>query len=153
MSETVEYKPLETPGVRSLIRLLRAQDTYGAWEGKSDELLLAPFIVDKEKRKTIPVIGDPDPQTLWRFDIYYNALALAIGELGGGVVVSSVTKISHEGFGRVLLVAGRLVVLDRHVRDMHRFGFLSFERLGTDTDKLISQALEVLQAHPEVAQL
>ena len=34
-------------------------------------------------------------------------------------------KMSHEGFGRMILTAGRLIVVNKHLRDVHRFGFES----------------------------
>ena len=36
------------------------------WETKSDLDLLAPYILDKEARRALPIIGDPDPDTIWR---------------------------------------------------------------------------------------
>jgi len=42
---------LQRPFLATLVRLLRAEDTYGAWEGKSDEQLLRPFVVTKEERR------------------------------------------------------------------------------------------------------
>ena len=47
-----------------LVQQIRAQDTHGSWDRKSDMELLAPFIVDKEARRALPIIGDPDPDTL-----------------------------------------------------------------------------------------
>ena len=52
--------------VQELVKQVRAQDTYGAWNKKGDEPLLASFILDKEKRRSMPVVGDPDAQTLAR---------------------------------------------------------------------------------------
>ena len=64
MSETIETTPDQgvRPGIpKTLVSLIRAEDTYGAWEGKSDDILLRPFILTKEERRLIPIIGDPDP--------------------------------------------------------------------------------------------
>ena len=36
---------------RELIKQWRAQDTHGAWEGKSDATLLEPYILTREKRR------------------------------------------------------------------------------------------------------
>ena len=55
--------------LNELVKLWRAQDSYGAWEGKSDVQLLEPYVVDREKRKEIPIIGDPDPEMLWRLEL------------------------------------------------------------------------------------
>ena len=135
-----------------LVQVIRAHDSFGAWEGKSEDVLIEPFVVDKARRKTIPVIGDPDPNTLARFKQFHSALALAI-EKRTGIMASPIFELSHEGFGRVVLTASRLVVISRHVRDIHRFGFLSLEALEEDAGKLIDQAAELIGRFPEVATL
>src|ERR1019366_2588455 len=93
---------METTFVRELVKIWRAQDTHGAWEGKSDELLLAPYIVTREQRREMPIIGDPDPEVLWRVELFFNAVGLAIERSTGGMV-SPMMKMSHEGFRRLVL--------------------------------------------------
>ena len=90
------------------------------WKDRLD--LLEPYIVDKEKRREMPIMGDPDPETLWRLELFYNAVGLAI-ERETGIMVSPMMKMHHEGFGRMVLTAGRLIVINKHLRDVHRFGF------------------------------
>jgi probable nitrogen fixation protein len=70
--------PMQSLFVKELIKQWRAQDAHGAWEGKSDAKLLAPYIVTKEQRRQMPIIDDPDPEVLWRVELYYNAIGLAI---------------------------------------------------------------------------
>ena len=60
-------------------------------------------------------------------------------------------KMSHEGFGRVLLTMGKLVVLSKHLRDVHRFGFETLEKLAAEGDKHVAAALEAINTYPEVA--
>ncbi|WP_106797769.1 NifX-associated nitrogen fixation protein, partial [Rhizobium sp. H4] len=93
---------LATPFLRCLIRLIRAQDAHGAWEGKSDTDLLADFILTKEQRRKIPIIGDPDPDVLWRLQNFYSCVGLVIEECTG-LLASPIMTIGHEGFGRLLL--------------------------------------------------
>ena len=57
-----------SPFLGSLARLVRSEDTFGAWDKKRDVDLLAPFIVTKEARRTLPIIGDPDPDVLHRVE-------------------------------------------------------------------------------------
>ena len=38
---------LATPFLQTLVRLLRAQDSYGAWEKKSDPELLGDYVVTR----------------------------------------------------------------------------------------------------------
>jgi probable nitrogen fixation protein len=145
-----DIAPMDTVFIKELVKQWRAQDSYGAWEGKSDEQLLEPYILDKEKRKEIPIIGDPDPETLWRMELYYNAIGLSI-ERASGIMVTPMLKMSHEGFGRQILIAGRLIVLNKMLRDVHRFGFPTMEKLAEEGQKAVSNAIEMIEAYPEVA--
>lgn len=146
----VPTNPMESVFVKELIKQWRAQDTHGAWERKSDVQLLEPYVVTKERRREIPIIGDPDPEILWRLELFYNAVGLAI-ERTTGIMVSPMMKMHHEGFGRMVLTAGRLVVVNKHLRDVHRFGFESWDKLAAEGEKLVAQAVEMINAFPEVA--
>lgn len=140
----------ESVFINELVKQWRAQDLHGAWEGKSDLDLLEPYILDKEKRKEIPLIGDPDPETLWRLELFYNAVGLSI-ERATGIMVSPIMKMHHEGFGRMVLTAGRLVVVNKHLRDIHRFGFPTYEKMAEEGEKLVASAVEMITKYPEVA--
>lgn len=141
--------PLATSFVKELIKQWRAQDTHGAWSGKSDETLLAPYVVTREQRREMPIIGDPDPETLWRLELFYNAVGLAI-ERQTGSIATPMMKMSHEGFGRMVLMAGRLVVVNKHLRDVHRFGFESMDKLAEEGGKLVDSGVEMIRKFPEV---
>lgn len=150
IAETPAATPaLESPFVRELIKQWRAQDTHGAWEGKSDETLLAPYIISKEQRRGMPIIGDPDPETLWRLELFYNAVGLAI-ERQTGSIATPMMKMSHEGFGRMVLMAGRLVVVNKYLRDVHRFGFETMEKLAADGEKTVNAAVDMIKTYPDV---
>ncbi len=133
-----------------LAKQYRAQDTYGTWDNKNDEQLLAPYLIDKEQRRSIPIIGDPDPETLWRLELFYNAVGLAV-ERRTGIMVAPMMKMSHEGFGRMVLTAGRLVVVNKYLRDVHRFGFNDLNVLAEEGGKLVGAAVEMIGKFPEVA--
>ncbi len=142
---------LASPFVQQLIKQLRAQDTHGAWEGKSDMQLLKPYVHTPEERRAIPIMGDPDPEILWRLEIFYNAIAVAI-ERETGQMVSPMMKMSHEGFGRLVLIAGRLVVVNKQLRDVHRFGFSSLAKLSEAGTKFLDEAVAMIREYPAVAQ-
>jgi probable nitrogen fixation protein len=141
---------VESAFVKELIKQWRAQDAHGAWDRKSDLNLLEPYILDNEKRRQMPIIGDPDPETIWRIELFYNAVGLAI-ERVTGVMVSPMMKMHHEGFGRMILTAGRLVVVNKQLRDMHRFGFDSLAKLAQEGEKLVAAGVEMIEKFPEVA--
>ena len=140
----------ESVFIRELVKQWRAQDTHGTWDKKGDLELLAPYIVDKEARKQIPIIGDPDPEILWRLELFYNAVGLAI-ERATGIMVQPMMKMSHEGFGRMILIAGRLIVVNKQLRDVHRFGFETLEKLAAEGEKLVAAGVEMIEKFPQVA--
>ena len=140
----------ELPFMKELIKIWRAQDTHGTWETKSDLDLLAPYVLDKEARRALPIIGDPDPETIWRMELFFNAVALSI-ERATGVMISPMLKMSHEGFGRMVLIGGRLIVVNKQLRDVHRFGFDSFEKLASEGDKYVQSGVEMIEKFPDVA--
>jgi probable nitrogen fixation protein len=141
---------LQDPFIRELIKQIRAQDTHGTWEGKSDAKLLEPYILTAEQRRALPMMGDPDPDTLWRLDLFHNAIGLSI-ERATGCMVSPMMKMSHEGFGRAVLTAGRLIVVNRHLRDVHRFGYASLAKLAEAGNKLVNEGIGMVETYKEVA--
>lgn len=152
MLETAEQSaPRESDFLRELVKIWRAQDAHGVWEGKSDEALLAPYIVTREQRREMPIMGDPDPEVLWRLELFFNAVGLAI-ERRTGVMVSPMMKMSHEGFGRLVLIAGRLVVVNKQLRDVHRFGFESLEKLAAEGGKFVAAGVAMIEQFSAVAQ-
>jgi len=151
LAETpTDNDPWKSAFVQELVKQWRAQDTHGAWEGKDDATLLAPYIITKEQRKEMPIIGDPDPETIWRIELFYNAIGLAI-ERETKNMVSPMMKMHHEGFGKMILTAGRLVVVNKQLRDVHRFGFETMEKLAAEGEKFVSAAVEMIHKFPEVA--
>jgi len=141
---------VEAPFIKELVKVWRAQDTHGAWDNKTDLSLIEPYIVDKEARRALPIIGDPDPETIWRMELFYNAVALSI-EKATGVMVSPMLKMSHEGFGRIVLIGGRLIVVNKQLRDVHRFGFDNLGKLEEEGDKAVKQGIEMITKWPDVA--
>ncbi|WP_420133167.1 NifX-associated nitrogen fixation protein [Rhodopseudomonas sp.] len=150
ITTTSDEAAIDAPFVKELIKQLRAQDTHGAWENRSDLKLLDPYIIDKAKRREIPLMGDPDPETLWRLELFYNAVALSI-ERETRIMVSPMMKMHHEGFGRLILSAGRLIVINKHMRDVHRFGFDNLGKLAAEGDKLVAAGVEMIRKFPDVA--
>jgi len=140
----------EAPFIRELIKIWRAQDTHGTWDSKTDIELLEPYIVDKQKRRALPIIGDPDPDTIWRLELFFNAVALSI-ERATSVMVSPMLKMHHEGFGRMVLIGGRLIVVNKQLRDVHRFGFDNLGKLADEGDKYVKAGVEMIEKFSEVA--
>jgi probable nitrogen fixation protein len=150
---TVELDPiLETDFIKEMVKQMRAIDSYGTYDGWPVERILAPYILTKDQRREIPVIGDPDEQTLSRVKAFYNGVAALI-EKECGLMAVPMMNITHEGFGRALITTGKLVVMDRTVRDVHRYGYESLSKMKDEADKLLSVALQIIGSHREVAEL
>ncbi|MDK9725244.1 MAG: NifX-associated nitrogen fixation protein [Sterolibacteriaceae bacterium MAG5] len=142
----------ETDFIKEMVRQMRALDSYGEYDGQPPEKLLAPFVLTKERTAQIPLVGDPDEVTVARVKAFYNAIAVLI-EKECGLMATPLIHLTHEGFGRGLITVGKLVVLDRTLRDVHRFGFESLSKLKNEADKYLAVALEIVGRYPEVAGL
>jgi probable nitrogen fixation protein len=150
---TIERDPiLETEFIKEMVKQMRAIDSYGTYDGWPVERILAPYILNKDQRRQIPVIGDPDEQTLSRVKAFYNAISTLI-EKECGLMSVPMLNITHEGFGRAFITTGKLVVMDRVVRDVHRYGYESLSKMKDEADKLLSVALQIIGAHRDVAEL
>lgn len=141
---------LDSDFVIEMVRQMRAIDAYGTYDDWSVNKILDPFVMNKERKREIPVIGDPDEVTLSRVKAFYNAIAAMI-EKKCGLMAVPMLNLSHEGFGRAIITVGKLVVMDRTLRDVHRFGFPSLSKMKDEADKLLSVALEIIGKHSEVA--
>lgn len=141
---------LQTDFAREMVRQMRAVDTYGTYDEWPLEKIIEPFVLTKEKKREIPVIGDPDEIVLARVKAFYNAISALI-EKECGLMAVPMINLTHEGFGRSLITVGKLVVMDKTLRDVHRFGFPSLSKMKDEADKLLSVALEIIGQHPKVA--
>ena len=143
---------LETAFGVELVRQMRAFDTQGRLENKTNAELLDPFILTPERLRDLPAVGNPDAATLDRLGAFYNTVAAMI-EKECSLMASPIITLSEEGFGRALIVVGKLVAMDRVLRDVHRFGFPSLSKMKDEADKLLSVALELVGNHSAVAGL
>jgi len=141
---------LDSDFVKEMVRQMRAIDSYGKYDDWPLNKILDPFVLTKERKREIPVIGDPDEITMARVKAFYNAIAAMI-EKECGLMAVPMLNLSHEGFGRVIITVGKLVVMDRTLRDVHRFGFASLSKMKDEADKLLSVALEIIGLHSAVA--
>jgi len=143
---------LETEFMKEMVKQMRAIDTYDSYEGWSEAKILDPFVMTKERKAEMPVIGDPDEITMARVKAFYNAISSMI-EKECGLMAVPMINLSHEGFGRAIITVGKLVVADKTLRDIHRFGFKSLSKMKDEGDKFLSVALEIVGKYPDVAGL
>jgi len=137
---------------RALVRVIRANDRFGILDQRTDFSLLNAYVLTPERLRALPVIGDPDARQKNKIDMYYSGIGLAIdgetGQMGQPLV-----RLHSEGWGRAMVVVGRLVVLDQTVREVHRFGFPSLSKLVEKGTAQVAAAVELIRQYPEVAHL
>ena len=143
---------LTAPFVTEMLRQIRAVDRYGIWDGAGDHEVLDPFVMTKQRMREIPVVGDPDEETIARVTAWYNALSAMIEARTGRMAVPFIS-IHYEGFGRALIAVGRLIVADRTLRDIHRFGFKSLADMANEAERIVDASARLIQDHPDVADL
>ena len=143
---------MSTDFIQEMVKQMRAIDSYGTYDGWPAERVLAPYVVTKEQRREMPVIGDPDEILLSRIKAFYNAIASLI-EKECSLMAIPMINITHEGFGRAVITVGKLVVMDKTLRDVHRYGYESLSKMKDEADKLLSVALEIVGKYPQVAGL
>lgn len=147
---TAESDILKAPFLKTLINQIRGQDSYGFYRNWTDELILKPFVVTKQKKREISLEGEVDPATQARIMVFFRAIAASI-EKETNLISQVVVDLNHEGFGWVLVFSGRLLLVKRTLRDAHRFGFDSLEKLAEEGESLIAKGLELAKTFPEVS--
>jgi probable nitrogen fixation protein len=141
-----------TDFIQEMVKQMRAIDTYGTYDDWTEAKIMDPFVLTKERKAEIPVVGDPDEITMSRVKAFYNAISSLI-EKECGLMAVPMINLSHEGFGRAIITVGKLIVMDKTLRDIHRFGFKSLSKMKDEADKFLSVALEIIGKYPEVAGL
>ena len=137
--ETVEFSPF----TQELIRQLRALDQFGNWAKMSDEELLAKkYVKTKEDLKLIPIIADIDEVLIGDIKIIFKAVALQF-ERKTGVMCNVIMEMSHEGFGRCVVITDKIVLMDKYFKDAHRFSFRTLEKLYEEGDKYLNNSFEI----------
>jgi probable nitrogen fixation protein len=138
----------ETSFVRELVHQFRTSDSR-AWDGKTDAEVLAP-LVRRDRRRAGAEDGSVDPEVFWRIEIFFQAVARTL-EARTGIPCAPMLRMHHEGFGRVVVLAGRLVAVTKTLRDVHRFGFDSVEALIEAGERLVTAGTLLIHRFPEVA--
>jgi len=130
-----------------LIRQLRATDQFGNWAKMSDEeLLTKKYVKTKEDLKNIPIIADIDEMLIGEIKMLYKAIALQF-ERKTGVMCNVVMEMSHEGFGRCIVIADKIVLVDKYFKDAHRFGYRTLDKLYEDGQKLLDRAFDIYEQY------
>ncbi|SBW06755.1 conserved hypothetical protein [uncultured Alphaproteobacteria bacterium] len=143
---------LATAFAAEMLRQMRAADHYGVRDGWPPHRVLDPFVLTLDRRRAMPTVGDPDDKVVARVRAFYNGIAAMI-EAECGLIAVPLVSLSPEGFGRALISVGKLIVVDKILRDVHRFGFSSLSKMKDEADAHLSVALALIGRYPAVAGL
>jgi len=131
----------------TLVGQIRAIDTYGMWDKFSDEdLVRQRYIKTKEDLKQIPIIDDIKDETKQIIKMMYQAISLGFEKMTGEMA-NVIMEMSHEGFGRVCVICDKIVVCDKYLKDAHRFGFPTIEKLSEEGEKILAKAVETYKTY------
>ena len=137
---------LEKLFIDKLISQLRAMDQFGTWAKKSDvELLSEKYVKSKEDLKNIPIIADIDEMQIKDIRLIFQSIALAF-ELKTSVMCSVVMEMSHEGFGRAVVLAEKIVITNKFFKDAHRYSFRTYDDLVKEGGKMLKDAIDIYQS-------
>lgn len=140
----------DSPFLEEVVRQIRSYDQYGVYKSWTNELVLGPYVISKKQKRDISLEGDIEPATKLRIICFYRAVASLI-EKETAQLCQVIVDINNEGFGWALVWSGRLLTVCQTLRDAHRFGFDSLERLAAQGEKITQSGREVVQRFPEVA--
>ncbi|QOY53133.1 NifX-associated nitrogen fixation protein [Candidatus Sulfurimonas baltica] len=131
--------------INTLIGQVRALDQFGTWTNRTDEdILKEKYVKTKEDLKNIPVIADIDEMQIQDIRLIYQSVALAF-ETKTGVMCSVVMEMSHEGFGRAVVIADKIVIVNKFFKDAHRYSFRTYEKLEEEGEKMLKSVMEIYE--------
>ncbi|MBP1679749.1 MAG: NifX-associated protein [Proteobacteria bacterium] len=138
---------LEKLFIETLTSQIRALDQFGTWAKKSDEEILSEkYVKTKEQLKNVPIIADIDEMQIKDIRLIFQSIALAF-ELKTSVMCSVVMEMSHEGFGRAVVLAEKIVVTNKFFKDAHRYSFRTYEDLIKEGGKMLKDALDIYETY------
>lgn len=140
---------LGTLFIETLTSQIRALDQFGTWAKKgNEEVLSSKYVKSKDELKNIPIIADIDEMQIQDIRLIFQSIALAF-ELKTNVMCSVVMEMSHEGFGRAVVLAEKIVVTNKFFKDAHRYSFRTYEDLIKEGGKLLNDALETYKTYKQ----
>jgi len=64
---------------------------------------------------------------------------------------SVVMEMSHEGFGRAVVLAEKIAITNKFFKDAHRYSFRTYEDLIKEGGKMLKDAIEIYEMHQQKA--
>jgi probable nitrogen fixation protein len=92
------------------------------------------------------VIADIDEMQVQDIRLIFQAIALAF-EKKTGIMCSVVMEMSHEGFGRAVVIADKIVITNKFFKDAHRYSFRTYEDLVKEGEKMLDSAIKIYEEY------
>jgi probable nitrogen fixation protein len=131
-----------------LARRLRARSDLEAWDGRSDREVVAALVRPHGRRDRD--VAEVDPDVFLHIELFYETVAASV-QARTGIPCVPMLRMHRDGHGHVVVLAGRLVVVSRRLRDAGRFGFESVEKLEEAGERLVEAGVELIARFPQVA--
>ena len=119
---------LESEFMKEMVKQVRALDTCDTYKEWPVARILGPSVLTGERKEDISTTDDPVDIILLQVRAFYNAIASLI-EKECGLKAALMVDLTHEGLGRAVITAGKLVVMDKTLGDVRRFGFPSLSKM------------------------
>jgi len=125
----------------TLVKKMRAFDTYGSWKKLDDMQVLSRYVKSREEKKKIDTSGAVDIQTVWQIRMFYEAVAMIVEENIGKMCYVAL-DLGYEGFGRAFVITEDFILCCDTLRNAHKFAFSSLEELAGSGEKKTLKACE-----------
>ena len=133
--------------IEALIGQVRALDQFCTWASKGDtDLLIEKYVKTKDDLKKIPIIADIDEMKIKDIRLIFQAVAIAF-ERKNNIMCNVIVEMSHEGFGRGAVMADKIVIFDKYLKDAHRYSFRTYEDLVKEGGKILSKAFDIYEKY------
>lgn len=137
----------------SLDKVVQGNDALGLYRNLDvAQRLEQMFLVTPEEKQQTEACGLIDPKVKEKIELFFQAVTYAI-EQKSGKLVSSIVELNSEGFGRVILYSGRLILVNKSIRGIQKFTFTELKQLDKAGTQYISNALSWLEKYPEIINL
>lgn len=138
--------------VKEMVCQMCVLDIYGIYSGWMVEKIFDFYVLIKECKVIILMIGDLDDEMIFCVKVYYNVIVVFI-EKECKLFVVLFVYLMYEGFGCVIIIVGKLVVVEKILCDVYCFGFFSLLKMKDDVDKLLGIVFECIGQYLNVVGL
>lgn len=133
---------------KALVAQLRAIDTYNHWGRLSDDDLIEQKFIKKKSEGGAANCHIKDESAIFNIKTFFQTIATEF-ERKTGELSNVLMEFSDEGFGRVVVISGKIVICDKTIRDANNYGFKTKEKLEDEGSKFFEKALNIYETYKQ----